>query len=148
MLNLKSMSIELGRVLRFGVTGIVSALAYVVGTFCLIATGTAGPLTAAVIGYTGAAAISYFGHLYFSFRVDPDHRTFLWRFAAIVAVNFSMTMMITYIVTNVLAAPYHFSIAVVAVLIPATSYLCNRFWVFLPGFDHPQGRPESPSRTA
>jgi putative flippase GtrA len=126
------LTIELGRLVRYGLTGTLAALAYAGVTTLLIESGLARPIAATIFGYFTAATISYLGHLYFSFRVQPDHQTFLWRFGVTVAMTFAVTTLTTYVITGYLSGSYGFSIAAVAALIPMMNYLCNRFWVFLP----------------
>ena len=133
MPNGTQVATEFGRLVRFGVTGTVAALAYAELTFVLVETGLARPVAATIFGYFVAATISYLGHMYFSFRVEPDHRTFFWRFVAMAAIIFAMTILVTYLVTDILGGSYRISIAAVTVLIPTTNYICNRFWVFQPG---------------
>lgn len=128
-----SLIAELGRVFRFGMTGVVAALAYAAATFVIVETGLSNPVVAAAVGYFVAATISYLGHIYFSFRVEPDHRRFLWRFAVTVVLTFAMTIGCTWLIVDVLAYSYRLSILAMFVLIPATNYACGRFWVFSPG---------------
>lgn len=133
MLLTKKLMTELGRIVRFGMTGTTAALAYSVITFTITRTGASNIIVATIIGFFAAATISYFGHLYFSFRVEPDHRIFLWRFLLTALVTFAMTIGCTWLVTSVWGYPDRAAIAAVTILIPAVSYTCGRFWIFLPG---------------
>ena len=127
--------IELGRLARFGLTGIVATLTYGGVSSAFVETGLTRPVAAAVIGYLASVMVSYFGHLHFSFRVKPDHQTFFWRFSVAAAISFPLTVLITYVVTDILGESYRLSIAAVMVMIPTINYFCNRFWVFLPGLN-------------
>jgi putative flippase GtrA len=133
MALLQKAAVELGRIVRFGMTGTVAALAYTLVAFAIVEARIAGPMVAAVVGYAAAMTISYLGHLYFSFRVEPDHRVFFPRFAFTVAVTFTLTMASTWLITKVWLYPFGVAIVAVTVLMPAISYGCSRFWVFLPG---------------
>lgn len=148
MPSVKKVIIEFRQLVRFGITGTIAALAYAGVTFILVETGVAGPVAATTFGYFAAAAISYLGHLHFSFGVEPDHRTFLRRFAVIVVVTFAMNIVVTWLTTNILNGSYRMSVAVVTVLIPVMNYLCNRFWVFLPGLKTAQKSTSSRSSAA
>jgi putative flippase GtrA len=124
---------EFGRFVRFGITGVIATLAYAVVTIILVERWGVRPIPAAIVGYLAASGISYFGHLYFSFSVEPNHRTYLWRFLIVSALSFTLNIIITWIVTALFACSARVSVIIVSILIPATNYLCNRFWVFLPG---------------
>jgi putative flippase GtrA len=124
---------EIGRIARFGVTGLVSALTYALFTLVLEKTGLVGPIVATAIGYAFAATISYLGHLHFSFAVEPNHRVYLVRFALTVVVTFAIAMACTWLFTRYWSYSFYAAIAAATVLIPIISYLCQRLWVFLPG---------------
>ena len=121
---------EIARVVRFGITGTISALAYAAVSLALVKSGLAGPLPAAAIGYAVAATISYLGHLYYSFGVKPNHRVFLWRFGVTIVITFSETIACTWLITDVFHGSERLSIAAVTILIAATNYMLNRFFVF------------------
>ena len=129
---LGKIAVELGRMVRFGFVGTIAAATYAAVTFAIAELRIADPVVASVIGYFCAALISYFGHLYYSFRVTPDHRTFLWRFAITVVVTSGMTVGCTWLMTEYWSYPAWAAVLAVTLLIPATNYVCGRFWVFLP----------------
>jgi putative flippase GtrA len=125
--------VEVGRVLRFGVVGIAATLVYIAAAMFadewLGFTAVAG----AIVGQAASTAVSYFGHLHYSFRVKSDHRVFLWRFVLIALLALALNIGVSWALTDVFGISHRIAIAVLAVLIPITNYLCNRFWVFLPG---------------
>ena len=131
------MSIEVFRLVRFGLVGIVVAALYACITFLLVETGLCDPIAATIIGHLSAVGVSYWGHLHFSFAVAADHRTFLVRFLIVAAIAFAMNIGITWLLTEALGASPRIAIATVTLLLPAVNYLCNRFWVFLPGLQAP-----------
>jgi len=139
-------AIEFGRLFRFGLTGTVATLAYAGSTIALVRYDLLGPVSATIVGYLVGAIISYLGHLHFSFRVEPDHRTFVWRFVVTAAITFPVTIIVTYLVADLLHWPYQIAIAIVTVLNPAIGYLCFRFWVFFPGLNGRPHRMQSPGR--
>lgn len=87
-------------------------------------------MPATVAAFAAAFAISYFGHMYFSFRVEPDHRSMLPRFASVAAVSFALGLTVTWLLEGVLHLPHYLSILAVLVVIPAVNYFSTRFWVF------------------
>jgi putative flippase GtrA len=121
------------RMLRFGFVGIATTLIYGAIAYLAVRGGFTGPLGAAALGYLAAFLVSYFGHMYFSFAVTPDHRTHLWRFIVLTAAMFALSLVLTWTVTGPLQQANGVSVVVVMLAIPPSSYLFNRFWVFLPG---------------
>lgn len=135
------LGVEIARLVRFGVVGILSAAVYAVVTFAINALALGSPIMATICGHVAAGAISYLGHLHFSFGVPPQHRTFLSRFLLVAAATFAVNIFVTWLLVDVLGLSYLVAIAVVTALIPTTNYLFNRFWVFLPGLDVPPTIP-------
>jgi putative flippase GtrA len=135
-------ALEGGRLFRFGLTGMLATLAYAGSTIALVESELLGSVAAAIVGYLAGAAVSYFGHLHFSFRVQPDHKKFVWRFVVTAALTFCVTALTTYLTTDILHWPYQISIAAVVLLNPAIGYLCFRLWVFFPGLhEQPNEQP-------
>ena len=124
---------EILRIVRFGFVGVIATLIYAVVAYLSAKGRWVGPLTATTLGYAAAFVVSYFGHLRCSFSVAPDHRVYLWRFVLVTAVTFGFSLCVTWVVTDVMRLSYAIAIFTVAIFVPPTSYLCNRFWVFMPG---------------
>jgi putative flippase GtrA len=134
---------ELFRLARFGIVGTAAALCYASTSFLIVWAGLSGSISATMVGQLAAALISYYGHLHFSFRVEPNHRKFVWRFLIVALTTFALNLLLTWSLTSILHAPYQVPIAVVTVVLPAASYLVNRLWVFHPGLDTgPRTDPE------
>jgi putative flippase GtrA len=121
------------RLVRFGFVGASVAACYAAITFSIVRSGLGGPMTATIFGHIIAAILSYFGHMYFSFAVNPDHRIFLGRFAVVAGLTFALNVALTWLLTSVFRTPYQVPILVVTIAIPAANYVLNRFWVFSPG---------------
>jgi putative flippase GtrA len=85
------------------------------------------------MGYLASCGVSYFGHMHFSFGVEPKHRTYFWRFLVVSFLSFVLNVAVTWVITILFAYSVRISVIVVSILIPAVNYICNRFWVFLPG---------------
>jgi len=133
--SIRHMAAEIGRIFRFGIVGVVATLVYAGVTALVVETGVGHPIVATVVGQLAAGFVSYFGHLRFSFAVNPDHQVFAWRFLVIAVITFAMNVGVTFLLTAIFGISYRISILVVTVLIPITNYLCNRFWVFHPGLE-------------
>ena len=124
--------VEIGRLIRFGIVGTLAAMVYALLTFAVDSSGLTNAVFGTIVGHVAASFVSYFGHLHFSFAVDPDHRTFLWRFFIVAAAMFIMNITITWLFTSILGFSYVLAIATVTILIPVVNYFCNRYWVFVP----------------
>src|SRR5688572_22232236 len=133
MLSAREFLFEGGRLVRFGIVGTLAGAVYAGITFSIVAAGLGGAVTATIIGHLAAGFVSYFGHLRYSFAVEPVHHVYLWRFIAIAVMAFAANILTTWSFTAFLKVSYVYSIAVVMVLIPIVNYLCNRFWIFRPG---------------
>ena len=97
------------------------------------------PVAASVIGQLSAIGISYFGHAVFSFRVEHDHQTHAWRFLVVAVGTFSLNIVVTWFLTEMMHLPYLIAFGVIVVLIPSINYTCNRLWVFKGGIDKRRG---------
>ena len=137
---------EIGRLARFGIVGVLATLVYMTATTVAVEVFGFAAVSASILGQLTAATVSYLGHLYYSFGVASDHRTYLWRFLAVALVTFSMNGSVTHLLTEVIGVSYRVSVIVVAILIPLTNYLCNRFWVFRSGLrmDRSRTAPKEP----
>jgi putative flippase GtrA len=133
MLGIGDISIEFGRLMRFGIVGVLASLVYAGVTFFIVESGIGKPVVATIVGQLCAALVSYFGHQRFSFAVASTHSTFVWRFIVIFGLTFAMNISITWLFTAKFGISPRVTIGVVTVLIPVTNFFCNRFWVFRPG---------------
>jgi putative flippase GtrA len=133
MLSVERLWIEFARIVRFGIVGTLAAVLYAAVTTSIVELRIANPIVATIVGHFCAAVVSYFGHLRFSFAVNPDHQIFLWRFLVVAAAAFAMNIGVSWLFTMTLGLPYFVAVVTVAVLVPITNYVCNRYWVFLPG---------------
>jgi putative flippase GtrA len=140
--SLSGSLVEIGRFVRFGIVGIAAATVYAAASVSAVDIFYLNPVSGSVCGQLFATSVSYFGHSMFSFAVKTDHRRYLWRFLVIAALTYAMNAVVTYLLTDVLLISYLISIAIVAILIPLTNYLCNRFWVFKPGLRNDAVTPD------
>ena len=137
ILHPSELAVEMERLFRFGIVGILATLVYVLVTLAVVASGLANPIVASVIGQTTSAFVSYFAHLHYSFGVPPQHRLFVWRFLVVAVITYLANIIVTYLLTKVFGISYLISIAAVMILIPILNYICNRLWVFMPGLAGP-----------
>src|SRR5688572_20981874 len=143
-LSINHLPVSGGRIFRFGIVGIAATAVYAVTTLLAVEIAGLRPVLASIVGQVAAAGVSYFGHAIYSFTVELDHRTYLWRFLIIAALTFGMNVLVTWLLTDVVEMSYRTVLVIVTIMIPVTNYLCNRFWVFLPGlksFNPPDATP-------
>ena len=134
--GLQALGVEVGRLGRFAVVGVIVTLTYAAVALLVIETSLAGIIGASIAGHIAAAVVGYIGHLRFSFAVEPDHQTYAWRFLVLAALTFAANIGMTWLLTRVIGVSDWVSIAIVTATIPIASYCFNRFWVFLPGLAH------------
>jgi putative flippase GtrA len=113
--------------------GIAATLVYAVVSAVGNETFAIMQVLASIIGQVASADVSYFGHFLFSFRVKANHQAYLCRFLIIAAITFALNSAVTWLIADVLKLSPRIAIATVTVLIPIVNYVCNRFWVFMPG---------------
>jgi putative flippase GtrA len=137
MSRFAELAVETGRIVRFGIVGLIATVTYATATFIAVEWLRIDPVPASILGQGISTPVSYFGHAWLSFQVKADHRTILWRFLVIGAVTFGLNGAVTHLFTHVFSISNRITIIVVTILIPLVNYLCNRFWVFRPGLRTP-----------
>jgi putative flippase GtrA len=147
-MEIHGVKIEGGRIFRFSLVGICATFVYILVSTLANEIWRITPVPASILAQIASFVVSYFGHSAYSFRVEADHRAFLWRFALITGLTFVLATSATWLVADVGHLSPLVAIAVVAVLIPFVSYLCNRFWVFAPGLTSSSRRFEASRRNA
>ena len=124
---------EIGRLFRFGLTGVISALIFAIGSFTIVELEAASPIIATIIAYFIAAMFSYFVHLRFTFGVVPDHRAYFPRFLFTAITTFSLTVLLTWLIIEYWLGPFYLALTITTLSMPAISYACYRLWVYYPG---------------
>jgi putative flippase GtrA len=133
LMESRKITTEGGRIIRFGLVGVCATLVYILVSIIANENLRIAPVPTSILAQASSFAVSYFGHTVYSFRVKSDHSLFLWRFALITGLTFVLATSMTWLIADVGRLSPRIAVAVVAVLIPLVSYLCNRFWVFAPG---------------
>jgi putative flippase GtrA len=132
---------EFWRLARFSFVGVVATVLHIGVAMIAVAAAGANPTVAAMIGFTAAFAVSYFGHFRFTFAASGRHRDYLLKFAVSSLASLVLSTGMVWVATAILGIDYKPSLIALAVIVPVCNYLVNRFWVFLqPGADF--SRPE------
>jgi putative flippase GtrA len=136
---------EFWRLVRYGFVGLLGFVVYVVVNYIAIELLGSSAVLGALVAQAATLPLAYLGHANYSFRVQPNHTLFFWRFSVINALLFAANAGITWLLTGVLALSYKIAVAVAVIAIPMMSYLLNRLWVFKSGIESAP-RPSASSR--
>jgi putative flippase GtrA len=122
---------NLWMLLRFAIVGTFSAITYLVVSLGLSNSHFHLALwVASLAGFAVSFFVSYFGHLFFTYRAAPDHVFHGPRF-----VLATLALMLTFSVLSQVLAAYCnlgrvWSNLLVVVLFPPCSFLLHTFWSF------------------
>ncbi|MET0425320.1 MAG: GtrA family protein [Actinoplanes sp.] len=124
------MSRDLGRLIRYGVSGGASALTHF-GVGLLLAEGLGvRPVVASTAGFVASILVSYGLQHAWVFRSSTAHAVAGSRFLTVTAVAFLLNTTILWLGTEVLAGPYPVVQAVALIAIPVVNYSLNSRWTF------------------
>jgi putative flippase GtrA len=137
------MNVELGRLIRYGITGALVACFYLGVVAGAVEEFTIPPVAASVLGQIVTITVGYYAHASFSFGVEPDSLNFI-RFVFIAITSIFLNIAVMWVLNVLLNLSYVVAISTVIVLLPLYNYLCNRYWVFLPGFEEGFGNSDQP----
>ena len=114
---------------RYCLTGGASLVAYVGVSNALYHSGL-HPTASTLLAWTAAALVAYFGHIYFSYRVQADHKRMVLRFLGLLGINFVQTALLTWLLYDLLAVSYSVTSIIVGISSPVVSYPIGKWWVF------------------
>lgn len=114
----------------FAVVGAAATLTHVAVALVARELGGLGPLDANVAGYLVAVGVSYLGNARLTFgRRARDGAQFL-RFMGVSLLGLALTQGLTWLLVERLGSPFWAGLAVVAVAVPALSFVLARLWAF------------------
>lgn len=119
---------ELGRILRFGMVGLLS-----VGIYMLLfaaAVQLVPPVPASLIAYLLSMLVNFVLQSRFSFRQKALSGTSAVRFVLMHMLCMALNSGLLWLMTEQLGLPAFASQAAIVVFIAALSYLISRFWVY------------------
>jgi len=121
---------------RFAVVGGLATLTHV--TIALAARKLAGltPLEANLVGYLAAVGVSYLGNARFTFRRAILHGPQFVRFVMVSLAGLALTQGLTWLLVERLGWPFWAGLGVVAVAVPALSFVLQRIWAFRRSPEH------------
>ena len=89
-----------------------------------------GPVVAALAGYCLGGIVSYLLNRRHTFATDRTHVEAGWRFAAVMAVGFTLTGIIMELLTNMLGAPYVPARIVTTGVVFVWNFIAHKLWTF------------------
>lgn len=126
---------ELLRVMRFGVVGLLSAAVHYWVVIGLVELMHIAPLHANVGGFAVAFWVSYFGHRHWTFsdavatHADGAHPSFL-RFLLVAVLGFCVNEILFYLLLRYADLPYYLALAVAVFTVAVMTYVLSRLWAF------------------
>lgn len=120
----------LGQLSRFAGVGAMSTLVHVLVALCAASLLGFAPQMANLSGFIAAVSFSYFGHGYFTFEADVKHRLHGPRFFSVAALGLGVSSTLTHVITAWMGLPFVVAMGVVAVAVPASTFVLCKFWVF------------------
>ena len=121
----------IGQLRRFAGVGLAATLLHVATALAASRLGLS-PQAANAAGFAAALGLSYLGHGRFTFAADLEHRRHGPRFLATAGLGLVLSSALTQAIAVWLGAPFAVAMGVVALAVPAATFLLCRLWVFAP----------------
>ncbi|MBW4709217.1 GtrA family protein [Roseobacter sp. YSTF-M11] len=117
---------------RFAGVGVVATIVHVLVALTASMGFGLSPQGANLCGFAVAVLLSYLGHGKVTFNARLEHRFHAPRFLVVSGAGLAVSSGLTQIIAVHLEAPFVVAMGVVAVAVPAATFLLCRFWVFSP----------------
>lgn len=131
----------LGQLIRFGGVGGIATLTHVLVALAAQRWMPVSVQQANFLGFLVAVALSYVGHARFTFHAPVGSAAQVQRFAFLSLLGLATSSSTVWLVNTVLGFSFGTAMAVVAILVPAATFLAMRFWVFRHAGTATQGPP-------
>jgi putative flippase GtrA len=118
------------QVVRFGVVGVTATATHVGIVLALVETGLLTPFWANVVAFSAALFVSYLGNHKWTFELQGGHRRHFPRFITVAILGLAVNQGIFHVVVGVLQGDYRIALAIVVTVVPAITFVLNRFWAF------------------
>lgn len=114
----------------FAVVGAAATLTHVIAALAARELAGLSPLVANFVGYACAVGVSYVGNARFTFRRAVLHGPQFARFVVVSLMGLALTQGLTWLLVEQAGWPFWAGLAVVAVAVPALSFVMQRLWAF------------------
>jgi putative flippase GtrA len=121
---------DLGRLIRYGVSGGASAATHFGIGWLLVAGLHVRPVVASAAGFLASIAVSYALQHAWVFRSSAGHAAAGGKFLTVTAIAFTLNAGVVWLGTEVLHGPYPIVQAVALIAIPVVNYSINSRWTF------------------
>ena len=120
------------RLLRFAAVGGLATLVHVTVAMATRAGLALPDLVANFAGFAVAVLVSYTGHGRWTFAVPARHGAHLPRFVLTALLGLATSSLTVWAVTHRAGGSFALAMALVVVIVPASTFLAMRYWVFTP----------------
>lgn len=114
----------------FALVGAVATVTHVVAALAARELSGLSPLAANFVGYLCAVGVSYLGNARFTFRRAVLQGPQFVRFVAVSLAGLALTQGLTWLLVEQMRWPFWAGLGVVAVAVPALSFVLQRLWAF------------------
>ncbi len=116
---------------RFGIVGVSAAIVHFSAVILLVEFDSLKPLIANIFAFMIAFQISYSGHRYWTFRGTlTDHRIAFPKLLLVSGLTFMANESLFYVFMTYFNLPYPIALLIVLTILPITTFLLSKFWVF------------------
>ncbi len=115
---------------RFASVGIIATAVHVGVYVGLIEFGELSAVLASIPSFGAAVLVSYFGNRVWTFGANGRHRTQFPKFAVVATFGLLINVAINLLVVNLARGPYWAALLIVIAVVPLSTYMLNRTWVF------------------
>lgn len=114
----------------FALVGAAATLTHVIAALAARELAGLSPMGANLVGYLAAVGVSYLGNARFTFRRAVLHGPQFARFVAVSLLGLALTQGLTWLLVERLGWSFSAGLAVVAIAVPALSFVLQRLWAF------------------
>ena len=114
----------------FAIVGAAATLTHVIAALAAREAAGLSPMGANFVGYLAAVGVSYLGNARFTFRRAVLHGPQFARFVVVSLAGLALTQGLTWLLVERMNWSFSAGLAVVAVAVPALSFVLQRLWAF------------------
>ncbi len=116
---------------RYGVVGVMASLVHWLVSYWVFKTFQTPYLVAHSIGFFSGLLPAYFGHYFFSFKDNRQHKQLFPKFFLVSFLAFFIHEAGAFFLVDKFKLDYSsIVLPVLVILVPVFTFLLNRFWVF------------------
>lgn len=115
---------------RFGFVGLAATAIHTAMLLFLVEKTGVAPVLASIPAFLTALAISFLLNHHWTFMAEGTYGRYLSRYAIVSVAGLSLNIVIMYGAVSLLHLSYLLGLALVIVLVPAFSFIFQRYWTF------------------